>query len=274
MLQGNPGAPSRTYGFAASFSNADCLFEAFSRCRIRGTSLTQHHMTDGRRSLGLALQSFVNKGVNLFQLEQRVIELQLGVATYVLPPEIVSITDLYYNTIQSTGPGPDLDAPSYDPSQPIASSNPNVSITESTDRWLKPFGHADFARLPDKTSLGVPTNYWVNRLGPPAPTTITLYKPPSVGWPLAAVTYFGVRSIQDANLQNGETPDVVARFLDALVADVAHRVARKYSPELIGAKGSGGLLDDRDEAWDLAASEDTEKSEVFIRPSIGRYFRM
>ena len=275
MPQGTPGTPSGTYNNVAfAFTNAECLFEAYSRCQVRGPALTQEHMTDGRRSLQLALNSWTNKGVNLFQLEQGVIKLVAGVATYVLPPEVISIADLYYNTILSTGIGPDLDSPSYDPSLPTASADPIVAITQSSDRWLKPFGHADYARLPDKTTPGTLTNYWMNRIGPPAPTTITFWKPPAVGWPNAAATYFAIRAPQDPNLANGETPDIVTRFLDALVAELARRLARKYAPQLIGARGSGGLLDDAEEAWDLAASEDTEKSEVFIRQDIARYFRM
>src|SRR5580693_5077754 len=164
MPQGTPGTPSGTYnGVASAFSNAECLFEAYSRCKIRGPSLTQEHMTDGRRSIQLALTAWTNKGVNLFQLVQRVIQLVAGVATYVLPPEIVSITDLDYNTITSTGSAPDFDSQSYDPSLPIVSADPIVAITQSSDRWLKPFGHADYARLPDKTTPGTPTNYWMNR---------------------------------------------------------------------------------------------------------------
>jgi len=272
--QGTPGTPSGTYGFSQSFSNAEILFEALSRCQVRGTAVQQHHMTDGRRSINLALQSWTNRGLNLFQLEQNVIQLVANQATYQVPFEVVSIADAYYNIITSTGAGPAYDFPSYDPSQPTVANDPQIVITQSSDRWLRPFGHADYARLPNKTSPGTPTSYWFNRIGPPAPTAITFWQPPSVGYPQAAVTYFAVRMIQDANLQNGEAADVVARFLDALCADVAHRMARKYAPQLIGAPGAGGLLDERNDAIQIAMGEDTEKSEVKVMPDIGRYYRM
>lgn len=274
MIQGNPGTPSGTYEIAQSFSNAEVLFEALSRCQIRGTAIQSHHMVDGRRSLNLALQNWTNKGFNLFQAEQLVVQLVANQATYLMPAEVVSIADAYYNTINTLGIGPDFDFPSYDPSEPTVSSDPSQVIASSSDRWLKPMGRTDYARIPDKTTPGVPTRFWFNRIGPPAPTTITFWPPPLQNYPQVAVTMFVVRQIQDANLQDGETPDIVTRGLDALCADLAHRMARKYAPNLIGAPNSGGLRDDLDEAWALFASEDTEKAEVKILPTISAYFRM
>lgn len=274
MPQGTPRTTSGTYTQALGFTNAECLFEAYSRIGLRGTALEQQHMTDGRRSIQLALLAWSNKGVNLFQLEQKVIQLEEGKATYLMPPEVVSITDAYYNTIQSLGVGSDFDSPSYDPSQPMVTADPAVTIAQSTDRWLLPMDHAEYARFSNKYQLGQISRYWFNRVGPPAPTTITFYQPPSQGWPQAAVTYFAVRLPQDANLANGEIPDVVTRFLDALIAETARRVARKYAPQLIGTRGSGGLLDDAEEAWLLASAEDTNKNQAYIRPDLFRYFQM
>lgn len=137
-----------------------------------------------------------------------------------------------------------------------------------------PFGRADYARVPDKQVPGQPTSYWFNRLGPPNQTTVTFWPIPTFGYPTEAVTLFCLRSAQDANLPNNETPDVPARFVDWLCANVALRLARKYAPKLIGPPGGGGLLDDEKEAWMWAMSEDTEKSEIKIRPDFSGYFRI
>lgn len=274
MPQGTPGTTSGTYSQALGFTNAECLFEAYDRCQIRGTALEQQHMTSGRRSLQLALLDWSNKGVNLFQVEQKVIQLVEGQATYLMPPEVVSITDAYYNTIQTLGTGADFDAPSYDPSQPMVTADPAVTIAQSTDRWLVPMDHAEYARYSNKYQPGQISRYWFNRIGPPGPTTITFYQPPSQSYPQAAVTYFAVRLPQDANLQNGEIPDVVTRFLDALIAETALRVARKYAPQLIGPPGSNGLADEAEKAWLRASAEDTNKNQAYIRPDIFRYFQM
>lgn len=271
-MQGIPHTTSGAYNF--SLSNGEVVLEAFSRCQIRATSLTVHHMHDAWRSQNLCLQAWSNKGVNLFQIIQNVIQLVAGQATYLMPDNVVSITDAYYNTILSTGPGPDFDAPVNDWSMPTVSSDPSVVITQSQDRWLMPRGRADYAMIPDKTLPGLPTIYVFNRLGPPGQTTLTLWQPPTLGYPQAALTYFALSQIQDAGLAGGETPDVANRFLDALCADVAWRLGRKYAPQLIGAPGSGGLLDDKTEAWALAAGEDTEKAEAFIAPRLSAYWKM
>lgn len=274
MPQGVPGTSSGTYNAPQLFTNSECVFEAYSRCGIRGTALTQHHMTDARRSLTLTLQSWVNRGRSLFTLEQHSIQLVAGQATYLMPPEVVSITDAYYNVVTQIGPGPDYDAPTYDPSRPVVVNDPQTVITQSIDRWLRPMGHDYYARISNKTQIGVPVNYWFNRLGPPNATTLTLWQVPPTSYPQAAVTYFAVRQLQDANLPNGETPDVVARALDALCAELARRLARKYAPNLIGAPGSGGLLDDANEAWESFEKEDDYRAEKKIMPQFGRYLRV
>jgi len=270
--QGVPGTPSGLYDF--SLSNGEVVLEAFSRCQIRATSLTVYHMRDAYRSQNLCLQAWANKGVNLFQQVQGVVQLVVGQGTYLMPDNIVSITDAYYNTILSTGPGPDWDAPVNDWLEPQVSADPQVVITQSQDRWLMPRGRADIAMIPNKQYDGLPTIYWFNRLGPPGQTTLTFWQPPLFGYPQAAVTYFALRQIQDANLANGETPDVANRALDALCADVAFRLARKYAPQLIGAPNTGGLLDDKMESWALFAAEDTEKAEVFIAPRLAAYWKV
>jgi hypothetical protein len=273
-MASNPGSTSGTYNFANQWSTGDTVLEALSRCQIRGTAIDQHHMADAWRSINLSLQALNNRSINLFQVEQFVIELVTGQATYPVPPEVISLADVYYNIINSIGPGPDWSTPAYDPSQPIVTNDPQIIITQSQDRWLRPLGRADYARIPNKTIPGTPTSYWFNRIGPPNPTTVTFWPVPQQGYPNFAATCFALRSAQDAGLAGGELPDVVNRFLDWLCADVALRLARKYQPTLIGQPGSGGLLDDANEAWRWAETEDTEKAEISVRPDIYLYFRM
>lgn len=268
------GATSGTYQFASNFGVSDLALEAMSRSGIRGTAVDQHHTADVQRSINLSLQNLSNRGINLFQVQQFVIELVTAQATYAVPAEVVSLTEVYYNTIITTGSGPDYSAPNYDPSQPIITNDPQIGITQSQDRWLRPLGRADYARIPNKQIPGTPTTYWFNRIGPPNPMTVTVWPVPYAGYPSFALTCFALRVAQDANTANGELPDVPGRFLDWLCAEVALRMARKYRPELIGAPGGGGLLDDAAEAWRWAEIEDTEKSEIGVRLQIGRYLQL
>ena len=252
------------------------MLEAFARCQIRPTALTSDHLADARRSLNLALQSWANKGLLLFTLEQNTIQLVQGQAAYILPPEVVSIADAYYSTIIGTGQGPDWDAPLYNPSQPIVTNDPQVVITQSQDRWLQPRGHADYAMIPNKQMEGY-RQLSTGSSGLGRRTSLSRRSGRCRQSPIrrAAVTYFAVRQIQDAGLQNGETPDAPTRYLDALSAELAWRLARKYAPALIGGSGAGGLLDDRDESWEAAIAEDVDKgAPISIGGELFRYWNV
>src|SRR5260221_13772395 len=187
-MVGTPGSTSGSY--TLPFSNAELTLEAFSRCQIRATQLEQMHTQDAVRSLNLALQSWANKGVNIFSIEQNVISLVAGQATYILPIEVMSVLDVYYNQILSTGPGPDWDTPLYDASKPTVSNDPQIVITNSQNRWMSPIGEADYARIPNPTWSGPPNQYWINRLGPPYQLTMTIWPVTTLSYPQAAITYF------------------------------------------------------------------------------------
>lgn len=80
--------------------NAGALTEAFGRCGIRPTALTREHFISGTRSMNLTLQSWSNKGVNLFQVDLQSIPLIQGEETYTLPSNTVNILDAYIETYQ------------------------------------------------------------------------------------------------------------------------------------------------------------------------------
>lgn len=80
--------------------NAGIVTEAFDRIGIRPTALTREHFTSATRSLNLELQTWSNKGVNLFQVDLQNIPLVQGVPTYTLPEDTVNILDAYRETYQ------------------------------------------------------------------------------------------------------------------------------------------------------------------------------
>jgi hypothetical protein len=80
--------------------------------------------------------------------------------------------------------------------------------------------------------------------------------------------YYRMRRVQDAAAQNGQTPDVPYRFLEALCADVAHRLARKYAPALYDSLKADSVI-----AWAEAAEEDRERVELFLVPNTSGYFQ-
>lgn len=391
---------SNTYDWTLDCTNI--VTEAYSRCGIRPSSLIREHFFAATRSLNLALQSWSNKSVNLFQVKLQSIALQQGVATYDLPSNTVNILDAYLETYSlqtslsqtpdySTVLGSDVvtvnivqhglvannwieivdsisiggiilqglyqvvtvfnvnqftitatatatssvtdggDLPVYTTASgsasvsvafnnhgyaagntftvveattvggitltgpyivatvPTANSftfiaaedaiaadtetensgvgviNTQYNSADPQDRVLTPISRTDYSALPDKILQAPPTTFWFDRLSPIP--TVTVWQVPDQNGPYVFF-YYCVRRIQDAYATGGQTPDIPYRFLDALVAELALRLARKYAPALVEA-----LTMEAREAWTYATTEDRERVQIFMAPDCSSYFR-
>lgn len=385
-----------------NLDNAGIVTEAFSRCGIHPTALTREHFFSATRSLNLALQSFSNKGPNLWQIELISVPLTQGVPTYELPSNLVNILDAYIETysLQTNVSGaPDfstvlgsnivtanivqnglvannwinilvpisvggivlqglyqaqtiLNANQFTiqaaanatstvnnggvlpvfttvgGSQSVNVNLPNhdflagntFTVQEATscggllltgpyivanvvdvdnftflfgenalandtetenggyqviatqansgdpiDRILTPISRTDYAAQPNKLAQAPPTTFWYDRLSPVS--TVTFWQVADGNGPYVAF-FYSMRRIQDAYAQNGQIPDVPYLFLDALCAELAMRLARKYAKELVAE-----LRLEAKEAWDLAANENRERVQMFICPDTSGYFR-
>lgn len=139
-----------------------------------------------------------------------------------------------------------------------------VGGQDPIDRVMTSISRTDYAAQPDKFAQGFPTTFWFDRLS--KTPTVTMWYVPDDNGPYAFF-YYRVRQIQDASTQNGETPDIPYRFLDAICADMARRLARKYAPALVAE-----LKAEADEAWAFATNEDRERVQIFIVPDTSSYF--
>src|ERR1700744_6113867 len=97
-------ASSGTYNWG--LTNADILIEAFDRAQVRPTALTREHLISARRSLNLELQTWANRGVNLWEVQPFTLQIVRGQATYTagngvtnISPNTVSMLDVYYSII-------------------------------------------------------------------------------------------------------------------------------------------------------------------------------
>lgn len=227
---------SGTYNFA--LSNADVLIEAFGRCGKRRTELLAEHMQDGRRAINLAMVELSIRVPNLWAWEEYTIDLTEGTAQYSVPARSVMILSCFIRT---------------------------GSDSSQQDRICWPISQYDYASLPNKTAEGFPSQYFFNRLQSP---TVTFYLVPDADDTYTAHLQI-TRQLQDANLPGGETPDVPYRFLDALCAESAYRLARSYAPDKEEMRRR-----DAKEAWALAATNDTENVPLSISPALGGYYRV
>lgn len=224
---------SGTYTFLPD--NASLVLQAYSRCGLRRTSFTQEHMIDARNEINLMLSSWANIGVNLWTFELASQALSQGVATYTCPSAAVMIVDAYIET----------------GSPPIG-------------RMISPISRSDYAALPNKASQGYPTSFWFNRDIAP---TITLLPVPDQD-STYTLRYWKLNQIQDANLTNGEIPDLPYRWLDAFVAGLAARLAAIYAPDRMQ------MLDKKaEEAYQIAANQDVENVPLSIDPMLEQYYR-
>ena len=228
---------SGTYNF--TLSNGEAVLAAYERVRVRSPSIRTEHMTTARRELNLLLVEAANKQVNLWKVVQDNFTLTAGTATYSIPANTVMILDARVAT-------------------QFTSTNP-------TYRYVTPLSRTDFAALSNPLNQGPPTQYWFDRLLSP---TITFWPVPDGNGPYT-FDYFRCIQMQDANLPSGETPDLPYRWLDWLVAGLAHRFSRIYAPDLETLRKA-----DAKEAWQTAAAQDTENVNLSLAPPLSRYYRV
>jgi len=224
---------SGTYNFNPS--GGEIILTAFDRIQVRPSEITQAQMQRAIMEMNLALVKFNNLQPNLWTVDLQTLPLVQGTATYSVPPETTMILDLY-----------------------VRYGSPAV------DRYLMPISRTEYAAIAVKSTPGFPSQFWFDRLVSP---TITFYLVPDGAYAYT-VFYYRVRQIQDATVANGFNVEVIGRFLDALTANLAHRLARIYKPELEQIRKA-----DADEAWVIAATQDVENVPVYVYPGLSGYWR-
>lgn len=187
-----------------------------------------------RRSMDIMMSEWANRGVNMWTLESGSVSLVDGTATYNLPADTVDILDF----VVRTGSG-----------------------SSQVDYQVERIGVGGFAAITNKNSEGRPTQVYVTRSLTP---TITLWPVPDAN--TYTFIYWRLRRIEDTGAATN-TMDVPHRFIPALVAGLAYRIAMK-KPEL--AERVMLLKQIYDEQFQLAAEEDRDRSSLYLFPHIGR----
>jgi hypothetical protein len=195
-------------------------------------------MMAAREEMNLLFVEWSNKQVNLFKVEQTAVPLVVGTATYSIPSRVVMLLDCWISR--------------------------NTGTSQQQDLYITPISRTEYATLSNKQTPGQPSQFWFDRLISP---TITLYPVPDSSGPYV-LNYYSCVQGQDLNLAGGETPDIPARWLDAFIAGLAHRMSRSYAPDLEDKRKL-----DAKEAWTIAAEQDTENVPLSLAPTIRTYFR-
>lgn len=140
--------------------------------------------------------------------------------------------------------------------------SPNNGQT-GQNRLILPFSRTDYASLADPTQNGFPTSFWFDRALTP---TITLWPSPDNSTTYT-MSYYIYTQPEDAILRAGGKAAIPYWWLNAYVADLAHRLSRIYAPNLEQMRKA-----DKDEAYARACKQ-TEPGNLYIQPGLQGYFR-
>lgn len=131
----------------------------------------------------------------------------------------------------------------------------------SVSNLMTEISRSDYASISNKITQGPPSSYWINRTNQPV---LFLWPTPNTTWPTIIYNY--MRKIQDINelINNADAPQ---KFLDAVVAGLAARIALKFAPDRYPT-----LQAIAEESFSAAAKEDSERTSLKILPNIyGNY---
>ena len=215
-------ATSGTASFNLDLS--ELVEEAFERA---GSELRSgYDLRTARRSLNLMFTDWANRGVNMWTIEQGTIPMVAGTGTYNLPSDTVDLIEHVIRTGSGTG---------------------------QADLSVSRISVSTYATIPNKLVTGRPIQVYIDRVS----TT-----PTANVWPIPdtaqtyTLVYWRLRRIQDAGT-GVNTMDVPFRFLNCMVAGLAYMLSMKVPG---GIDRIGLLKQQYDEAWELAATEDRDKS--------------
>ncbi len=196
-----------------------------------------YDLRTARRSMNLMTIEWQNRGINMWTIEDGTVNLTQGTSQYTLPADTIDLLEHQLRT--NSG-----------------------NVNTQSDLTISRISVSTYASIPNKLSQGRPIQMYVERLRDAPVVNV---------WPVPAnnnyvLYYWRMRRIQDAG-SGAQTADMNFRFLPCLVAGLAYHIAMKV-PEL--ADRIPMLKAVYDEQFDMAASEDRDKTSARFVPRIGR----
>lgn len=216
-----------TSGTFATFDIMTLLEEAYERAGLELKS--GYDLRTGIRSFNFLMAEWANKGLNMWTIEQETEALVYNQAAYTLEANTVDVIDVVLR---------------------------NASNTDIT---LERLSETQYSMVPDKTQIGTPNSYYVQRLNTDTPI-ITLWQVPSDA--TQTLVYWRLRRIEEAGSVYN-TPDVPFRFIPPLVSGLAFQIAMKKNQSIAPA-----LKVIYEEDWNNAADEDRDRASVFFYPDV------
>ena len=230
---------SGTTTFDKNFAIDEVIEEAYERIGLQGVS--GYQLKTARRSLNILFQEWGNRGLHYWQIANNDITLVDGQSVYTM--------------FRSSDDGTSDATAVFGVDDVLEASFRN---SDNIDFPLTKINRSNYQALSNKSSKGVPTQYYVQRFIDKV--TITLYLTPGSDEAGKKLNYYYVKRIQDVGDYTNAT-DVPFRFVPCMVSGLAFYLAQKYAPDRIQAM----KLYYEDELQ-RALSEDGSSSSSFITP--------
>jgi len=206
---------------------AEYIEEAFERCGLEAK--TGYDLQTARRSMNIMLAEWANRGLNQWTIEQRTQALTINDSEYSLATDVIDILSL-------------------------------VVRRSGTDFSMTRISRDAFLNLPNKTSTGRPTQYFLDRQITP---NLKLFPTPENSTDV--IVYDALTRIQDADTQVN-TMEVPFRFIPCLTAGLAYYIAMKRAPDRIQF-----LKTVYEEEFERAMAEDRDRSAFNVSPKLDYY---
>ena len=206
---------------------AEYIEEAFERCGLEAK--TGYDLQTARRSMNIMLAEWANRGLNQWTIEQRTQALTASDSEYSLGTDLIDILSL-------------------------------VVRRSGTDFTMTRISRDAFLNLPNKTSTGRPTQYFLDRQITP---NLKLFPTPENSTDV--IVYDALTRIQDADAQVN-TMEIPFRFYPCLTAGLAYYIAMKRAPDRIQL-----LKTVYEEEFERAMAEDRDRSAFNVVPKLDYY---
>ena len=206
---------------------ADYIEEAFERCGLEAR--TGYDLQTARRSMNIMLAEWSNRGLNQWTIEQRTQALATNDTEYSFDTDVIDVLSLV-----------------------LRRSNTDFSMSRiSRDTYLN---------LPNKSTTGRPTQYFLDRQITP---NLKIYPAPENSTDV--IIYDALTRMQDADSQVN-TMEIPFRFYPCLTAGLAYYIAMKKAPDRIQL-----LKTVYEEEFERAMGEDRDRSSFSVTPQISYY---
>ena len=222
-------ATSGTTAFDLSIE--EIIQEAYERCGMATTS--GYSLRSARTSLNLLFAEWANRGIHLWKVSLNENLLVSGQAEYAVDGSVSDVLEAFVST---TGAG--------------------ANTVNTQDVALSKIDRSAYSALPNKLTVGQPSQYYVDRQEIPK---IYLYQAPDLNT-YTYLKYYVIKRIEDAGAYTDDA-DIVFRFLPCMVAGLAYYLAMKNSPELV--QQNKLIYEDQ---LKRALDEDGQRASTFITP--------